>query len=203
MNKIKNFIKTSLIGGVIIVLPIAILVFIFKKLFDIVTNLVQPMTNFILKFFSLPEIVADIIVITIIMVVCFIVGLVIKTRIGIFIHKNLEERVLKIAPGYKTIKETVLQFIGKDKTAFSRVALAKIFENDTLVTTFVTDEHEDGSYTVFMPTGPNPTSGNIYHLKNEYVFPIDVDVEETLRSIISCGAGSTKIIDAYRKKYKV
>ena len=99
-----------------------------------------------------------------------------------------------------------MQILGRNKSAFSRVALVKLFNNDTLVTTFITDEHEDGSFTVFMPTGPNPTSGNIFHLNKDSVFPVEVSVEETLRSIISCGAGSvitsysihyTKLYDSY------
>jgi uncharacterized membrane protein len=84
---------------------------------------------------------------------------------------------------------------------FSSVALARIFDNDTLVTAFVTDRHVDGSYTVFVPTGPNPTSGGIYHLKAENVFPVDVSVEDAMRSIISCGAGSSTLIAKLGEKH--
>ena len=98
------------------------------------------------------------------------------------------------------IKETVSQFIGNKKSPFSSVALAQIFGNETLVTVFVTDEHPDGSFTVFMPTGPNPTSGNIYHLKGDFVHPVDVPVEAAMKSIISCGAGSEKLVGSYLEK---
>jgi uncharacterized membrane protein len=74
------------------------------------------------------------------------------------------------------------------------VALVRLFGNETLVSAFVTETHPDGSYTVFMPTGPNPTSGNIYHVPGENVFPVDVSVEDTMRSIISCGAGSSTLV---------
>lgn len=62
----------------------------------------------------------------------------------------------------------------------------------------VTDTHEDGGCTVFVPTGPNPTSGNIYHLRPENVFPVDTSVEDTMRSIISCGAGSSMLIARFQ-----
>ena len=98
------------------------------------------------------------------------------------------------APGYSLVKETVFQFLGNKKSPFSSVALAQIFGNETMVSCFVTDTHEDGSRTVFVPTGPNPTSGNIYHLEAKYVHPVDVSVEDAMRSIISCGAGSSTLL---------
>ncbi len=68
--------------------------------------------------------------------------------------------------------------------------LAQIFCNETLVTCFITDKHDDGTYTLFVPTGPNPTSGNIYHVKSKYVHPITSPTEDVMRTIISCGGGS-------------
>lgn len=200
MNKFKEFFKTSLLGGVVVILPVAILAAFAKWLFDFVTNLIQPLTNLITTRSDYRELLADVLVIAIILTVCFLVGVVVRTKLGEWIYNTIEERVLKVAPGYGLIKETVLQFIGKKKSPFSSVALCQIFGNETLVSAFVTDTHEDGSSTVFVPTGPNPTSGNIYHLKKEFVHPIDVPVEEAMRSIISCGAGSTKLIRAYREK---
>ena len=40
----------------------------------------------------------------------------------------------------------------------------------------------------------------IYHLAGQFVHPIDVPVEDAMRSIISCGAGSSKLIEAYAKR---
>jgi uncharacterized membrane protein len=62
------------------------------------------------------------------------------------------------------------------------------------MTGFVTDIHENGLYTIFVPTGPNPTTGFIFHLEEAYVQKIDTPVEEAMRSIISCGAGSECLI---------
>jgi uncharacterized membrane protein len=92
------------------------------------------------------------------------------------------------------VKETVNQFLGKKESPFSSVALVQIFENDTKVTGFITDRHDNGTITVFVPTGPNPTSGFIYHLDAEYVHPVDVSVEDAMRSVISCGAGSGALV---------
>lgn len=200
MNRIKSFISTTFLGGIIVILPVVILAAAFGWVFNFVTNLIQPFTNILIAKSDFKEIIAEGIVLAIILMVCFFVGAVVRTRFGKFLYTIIEQNLLKIAPGYTLIKETVLQILGSKKSPFSSVALAKLFENDTMVTCFITEEHDDGSYSVFVPTGPNPTSGNIYHLKNKYVFPIDIPVESAMRSIISCGAGSDILIKKHQKK---
>ena len=199
MNRMKSLIKTSFLGGLTVILPVAILIFVFKWIFGVVARVVQPLTDLILIKSNLREIIADLLAVAIIITVCFIVGVIVKTQIGRFIHTSLENSILKFAPGYSLIKETVMQFLGRKKNPFSSVALVQVFGNETMLTAFITDEHSDGSYTVFVPTGPNPTSGNIYHLESRFVHKVDVPVEDAMRSIISCGAGSTMLIDAQRK----
>ncbi len=203
MSRMKSFIKTSFLGGLTVILPVAILVFVFKWVFNVVTRIIQPVTNLILIKSDVHEILADLLAVAVIIIVCFFVGVIVKTKVGTFIHTSLEDSILKFAPGYSMIKEIVTQFFGRKKVPFSSVALVQIFESETMMTAFVTDEHSDGSYTVFVPTGPNPTSGNIYHLEGKFVHPVDVPVEEAMRSIISCGAGSTRLIDAHRKYKRV
>lgn len=199
MDRMKSLIKTSFLGGLTVILPVAILVFVFKWIFGVVARVIQPLTDLILIKSNLREIVADLLAVAIIITVCFIVGVIVKTQIGKFIHTSLENSILKFAPGYSMIKETVMQFLGRKKTPFSSVALVQVFGNETMLTAFITDEHSDGSYTVFVPTGPNPTSGNIYHLESRFVHQVDVSVEDAMRSIISCGAGSAMLIGAHRK----
>ena len=197
MDRLKNFIKTSLIGGITVILPAALLVLIFKWIFKWVTDIIQPFTSLIMARSQFHEYIADTIVIIVILVACFLIGVFVKTKVGKFIQENLEDHILNFAPGYVILKETVMQFLGKKKSPFSSVALVQAYENDTLMTAFITDEHENGFYTVFVPTGPNPTTGFIFHLKQQYVHPVSVPVDQALRSVISCGAGSSNLIRSY------
>ena len=199
MKRISAFFKTSLLGGTVVILPVAILILVFAWIFRFITNTIQPLTNMVIKRFLLPEISADILVIVIIVMGCFIVGAFVKTRLGDMVFKTLENRILKEAPGYSLIKETVVQLLGRKEAPFSQVALVRIFGNDTLMSGFITDRHPDGSYTLFVPTAPNPTSGGVFHLKGEDVYPINVPVDQAMRSIISCGAGSTMLMDEYKR----
>ncbi|MEN8254196.1 MAG: DUF502 domain-containing protein [Verrucomicrobiota bacterium] len=204
LKRTKNFFKTTLLGGIIVILPTIILVFAFKWLFGMVGNGIKPLTDLVVENIALPnhydQLIAALIVISVIVLGCFIVGLFVKTRIGRWIYTGFEGSILSKAPGYKMVKETVNQFLGKKESPFSSVALVRIFENDTKVTAFITDRHDDGTITVFVPTGPNPTSGFIYHLDQQYVHPVDVSVEDAMRSVISCGAGSEKLVKGLEEK---
>lgn len=198
-ERTKNFFRTTVLGGVIVILPITILIFAFRWLFGIVGNAIKPLTDLAVAYIPLPsrydQPIATLLVLIVIFSLCFLVGLFIRTRLGLYLYSGLESSLLSKTPGYKMIKETVNQFFGKKVSPFSSVALIQIFQNETLVTGFVTDKHAGDMVSVFVPTGPNPTSGFIYHLPKKYVHPVDVPVEDAMRSVISCGAGSSMLIE--------
>lgn len=196
MSKLKAFIGKALLGGVLVLLPVAILLGAFNWVFKFVTDLIQPLTDVVVKNNGMPEVVGDTIVVLLIALVCFVVGTLVTTGVGRWLHAILDEYLSRFAPGYKLTKDIVGQFLGDKSTSpftNGEVAKAKIFgiDSDTTVTAIVTCKHEDGTYTVFVPTGPNPTSGNMYHLPEDQVelFP-NASVESMMKSIIACGAGS-------------
>ncbi|MCH8904077.1 MAG: DUF502 domain-containing protein [Bacteroidetes bacterium] len=199
MKKLRGFVKTTLLGGFVIVLPVAAMIAVMNWIFGFIGSIVQPLTDLIVKNSQFQEMVGDIISVTVILVFCFGVGVIVQTTFGKFLYDFIEHNLLIKIPGFNLIKETILQFVGTKKSPFSSVALARIYQNDTLATAFITDEHDDGSYSVFVPTGPNPTSGQIFHLKREYVQKIDVKIEDAMKSIISMGAGSDVLIKSYNK----
>lgn len=198
MKRLRSFLKTSLLGGLVVILPATILVSVSLWLFGLITNWIKPLSDTLRSYSEYSELISDFIGITLIVITCFFVGVLVRTRLGGFLFRTIENRILKLMPGYSMIKETVLQVFGnRDESPFTSVALAQVYGNDTLATVFITDKHADGSFTVFMPTGPNPTSGLIFHLKGEYVHPVDLPVQDAMRSIISCGAGTHRLLQQH------
>jgi uncharacterized membrane protein len=203
LKRIRNFFKTTLLGGVIVILPAIILILAFKWLFGVVGGAIAPLTNLVVEWLPVPEqynrMAATLIVLAVIILGCFCIGLFVRTRLGRMIYSAFENSFLSKAPGYRMIKETVNHLLGKKTSPFSSVALVNIYGNGTLMTAFITDRHENGMVTVFVPTGPNPTSGFIYHIDQQYVHPVDVSIEDAMRSVISCGAGSEKLLQGMVK----
>jgi uncharacterized membrane protein len=194
MKRLKKFIKTTILGGVIVLLPVLLTGFLLNWLFNFITGLINPLTKMVVEKAQMQKYVADVLVILIIIAICFIVGLLVSTKLGRFFHRQMEKRILKVMPGYTLFRNTIKQFLGQDKAPVSRVALVQAFGNSTLMTGFVTDQHPDGRYTVFVPSALNPTTGLILHMEKQYVHLVDASVEDTMRSIISCGAGSTQLL---------
>ena len=194
MNRLKEFVKSTVVGGLLVILPLAISFLTLTWVFGLVQEAISPLKTIVMQKSPLQGVVADILALALLIVVCFSVGVLVRTRLGKWLYSVLESNVFLKVPGYSLIKETVYQFLGKKKSPFSSVALVQIFDNETLLSAFITDEHADGTCTVFVPTGPNPTSGNIYHLPKDRVHPVDVSIEDAMRSIISCGAGSSILI---------
>jgi uncharacterized membrane protein len=63
------------------------------------------------------------------------------------------------------------------------------------MTGFITDEYNGDSLTVFVPTGPNPTNGFIFHVKEHQIQRVDVSVEDAMKSILGVGTGSKKFME--------
>ncbi len=200
MKRFNTFIKTSLLGGFAVILPIAILIIIFKWIFSIVIQVIHPLTSLVLARSGLQEIAAGIIVLGIITASCFLLGVIVKTNFGNFLRGRIDHHLSRLIPGYGMVKSTVGHFFERDKQPFSSVALVRAFGTDAMMTGFVIDHHASGWYTVFVPCGPNPTTGYIFHMRPEDVIPVQVSIEAALRSVISCGVGSKPLIDALERR---
>jgi uncharacterized membrane protein len=194
MEKIKSFLRTTLFGGFLVVLPIIILIFVLGWLYDFLTDKIRPITHILIETARLSEVVASAAAVVAILLLFFLVGLIVRTRIGKYFFHNFEERLLKRIPLYRIIKETVIQLFGGEKIIFKSVALVKPFGNETMITAFVTDESLNGYTTVFIPSAPAPTGGYIYHIKNEFVIKIDYPIEQAMKTVLSLGAGSKEFL---------
>lgn len=199
MNKIKSFLKTTFFGGFLVVLPIFVLIFVLNWFYEFLIENISPITKVLIQTTRVNEVVAAVIAVTIILLLFFLVGLLVQTRLGKFFFEMFEERVLKRIPIYRIIKETVIQLFGGEKMIFKGVAIVRPFQNDTIITAFITDESPNGYVTVFIPSAPAPTGGYIYHIKKEYVTKINYPVEQAMRTVLSLGAGSRDFISRLKE----
>ncbi len=199
-SAIGNFVRRSLMGGLLILLPVAIVGFFFKWLYQTASGMIAPFADVFVDIFGLPKPVADLLVVAILVLVCFAVGNLVATRVGSWLWERVESLLMAKVPGYRSVREITAQLLGKSSDSpFKRGEVAQVWlygrSVDVTVLGLVTSRHEGGGYTVFVPTGPNPTSGFIYHVDARLVqLRPEVRVEQLMKTVIACGAGSAALI---------
>ena len=200
LRRFRNFLRTTLIGGVVALAPLTLIILLFRWAINVIGRNLTPLVDTILQdpdpnpYYKFALYVLTF---TAILLFFFIIGLIVRTRMFVFMNKAEDKYLAKI-PGYKLAKETVQQFFGKNRSFFKEVVLVDIFNSGVLMTGFITDDQGE-IITVFVPTGPNPTSGNIYHLPSEKVLKTGASVDNGMKSIISCGAGSSEVFSSLEK----
>jgi uncharacterized membrane protein len=193
-KRLRNFFRTTLIGGFVALAPLTLIILLFRWVINLIGRNLTPVVD---RLMQDPDpnpyikLALYVLTFTAILIFFFMIGIIVRSRWFAFLNKAEDRYLLKI-PGYRLAKETVQQFFGKNRSFFREVVLVDIFNSGVLMTGFITDDQGE-IITVFVPTGPNPTSGNIYHMPRERVLKTKATVDTGMKSIISCGAGSEQV----------
>jgi uncharacterized membrane protein len=192
MQKIAEFTKTTLIGGVLVVIPIYLSALLLIKTISGIMALLSPVTE------QLPADVQfrRIIAILIIVAVCFVAGLIIRTGAGLRAKNAFEQLLLKKIPGYTLLRGLAGRLAGESKSEMFAVALAEIEE--ALVPAFIVEELDDGRYVIFVPSVPTPAAGAIYIIARERVHLVDASFAKAVSVISKWGAGAGDLVKTMR-----
>lgn len=194
---LARFIKKALLGGIVVLLPLTIVIAFFRWMFKFFTGLIQPYTNDLISVYAMPDYAGHLIVITIIVLLCFMAGTVVSTRAGNWLWNAVDAFLQERVPGYKAVKELVAQLVQGGGAARGEVCLVKVMGRDVdiTVTGLITSRHADGRVTVFVPCGPNPTTGFIYHVAADLVeLRPYVKVDAMMKTVIGCGVGAADVL---------
>jgi uncharacterized membrane protein len=134
----------------------------------------------------------------VLIVVCFLAGLAVRTGPGLRAKNALERNLLERIPGYALVRGLAARVAGKQEDEAFAVALVEIEE--ALVPAFVVEEHDDGQFTVFVPSVPTPAAGSIYILPKERVHVVDVPFAQAAAVITKWGAGARALKEALDKQ---
>ena len=196
IQRINQFIKATLMGGLVVILPSILLLNILWWLNELMKDTTRPLVNVFVDNIGLSELLSQVIVISIVIGICFFLGVVIRNRVGAFLIQGAEKQILERIPGYSMIKELVGYFLASDKkSAFSSPALVQPWGTDVWLTGFIVEEINDTYSTVFIPTAPNPLPVALFVicLSQKYVLLITVETE-MFKTIVACGAGSRELL---------
>ena len=202
-KRLQRFIVTTFIGGLVVILPLTLFIFLVQLVVGFTAKLLKPIRALIPFSDSVSSGLLDLLSLSIVLTLFFFVGIVVRTSVGGKMFTRFEQRWLMNLPLYGVLRETVRQFLGRKKTPFSQVVLVDAFGTGALMTGFVTDDEVGGGYiTVFVPTAPNPTNGFVFHIKKEKLRFVDTRPEDAMSSIIGVGTGSSALFTLPEKPIK-
>lgn len=199
-------IRSSILTGIFVVIPIFLSVWIaftlFTRLTDWAVSYVQEApfseslppfwTDLLVRLFSLLFLVG----------ILFLIGLLTRIAIGRKLILLMEKLLLKL-PIIRFIYSTCKQigdalWSSKGGGMFHQVVLCEYPRKGSWAIGFLTNKNEDEFeitrrlgrplISVFIPTTPNPTSGFLLYIPREECVFLDMTVTDAMRLIVSCGA---------------
>ncbi|MGB5238694.1 MAG: DUF502 domain-containing protein [Flavobacteriaceae bacterium] len=192
MKTIWKFIKTTVIGGLLFLVPVVVLIVILIQAYGLMLKVAQPLEELI----PIDEIggvaIANIIVILLILLICFIAGLLATGGLFKRIQHNLEHKLLLKIPGYGFIKG-ITNSMKKGQEASEHFLPVLIHFEEFEQIGFEIERAKSGKVVVYLPGSPNPWSGVIIYLDAERVESIDISVPDAISHMEQLGMGSDKI----------
>jgi len=193
MKYAREFVMSTVVGGVLIVVPVYLAVLLLLKGMKSAAGLVRPVAALLPDWIPAEGFFSLVLVLTI----CFLVGIAVRTRSGRAVRERMEVAFFGRLPGYGLIRSLTQRLAGdSDENAWTP-ALVEIEE--ALVPAFIIEALDDGRFTVFVPSVPTPLAGAVYILSPERVHIIDVPFTQAIRSISRWGSGSRDLVAAMRK----
>jgi uncharacterized membrane protein len=191
MKRFVAFLKSTLLGGLIVVLPAWLAVLLVLKALGQLQVFVKPVSSHLPQSFAHPRIIAILVLIGL----CFLVGALIQTAIGAKAERAAERAVLEKIPGYTVLRSLASRLSDHSETASFEPALVEIEE--ALVPAFIVEQHSADRCTVFAPSVPTPMAGAVYIIDNNRVHPLDLPAISVMQCIAKWGGGSAKLLGAY------
>jgi uncharacterized membrane protein len=187
MKGLAELTKTTLIGGLLVVLPIYLSILLLAKTLSGVLALLSPVTAAIPAGVQFRQVIA----ILIVLAVCCVAGIAVRTGPGLRAKYALERSVLERIPGYALVRGLAERVSGDGREGAFRPALVEVEE--ALSPGFIIEELDDGRYTVLVPSVPTPAAGSLFILPRERVHPVDVPFTQAVKVISQWGTGAGEL----------
>ena len=197
MKKTLVFVAKAVLGGLIIIVPIYLAVLVLLKGMKSVGQLVRPFSLLLPEWFPAEQALSLLLV----LMICFIIGVAIRTRAGLAVRERIERGFFERIPGYALFRSLTQQMAGDSRQNVWKPALVEI--EDALVPAFIIEEFDDGRYTVFVPSIPTPLAGAVYILDRKRVHPLDVPFTEAIKTVSRWGSGAKNLVAAMERENNI
>lgn len=190
MSKDRRSFGGTLLAGILVVAPVYLGGLLLLKAMKSLAGLVKPIAGLLPDWVPADQFLSLLVV----LVLCYLIGLAIRTSAGSAIRQRLERSVFERIPGYALFRSFTLRLAGESEDEAWKPALVEI--EDALVPAFIIEELADGRYTVFVPSVPTLFAGAVYVLTRDRVHLLDIAFTQAMKSISRWGFGCKDLVAA-------
>lgn len=187
MKTLLLFLKTTITGGVLFLIPVALIVIVIGKVFRLLRPLVQRAVILLQVETAMGVLALTLVTSFILLVICFAAGLLIRFGRMKRLRKFTEDLILKFVPGFEYVKAMA----GHDDRGDPRSTLTAIllWDEDAWVIAFIVEQAPTGYTTVFIPESPRVDSGNSKMLLTASLTYHEITMREAMSCLRHYGAG--------------
>ena len=192
MKDLRRLIRTTVIGGVLFLIPLVFVVVVFGKAFQIMKVVATPLGKLIpvesVAGFAMVEILTAFITI----VSCLLAGTLARSPWGRKLNEKLDAVLLQLIPGYAWVKGIAGGLQDEDAEEVLKPVLVRFDDHFQLA--LEVDRAADGLVAVFIPGSPDPRSGAVSYVTGDRIQPVDAGFQSVVRICKNLGRGSTVIL---------
>ena len=195
-RKIARHIRSTLIAGVLILVPIAITYILLKWVFDNIDGLLQPLLEGITDR-HIPGLG-----LLVLLIIVYLLGLIWTKRLGRRTIRTLQLFLLKIpliGAVYGPARKLIESFTGDSTAGFKRVVVVEYPKQGTWMIGFLTGISNVVPGTtmgvIYLPTAPTPNSGWVAMVPIQNIYDTTMTVREAMSMVLSGGISSPVQID--------
>jgi uncharacterized membrane protein len=190
-----KFIKMTLIGGAVFLVPVVLLIMIILRAMSIMMTVAEPVDR-LLPVHSIAGIGLSTIIAAVgLLLICFIAGLVAGSVYAQSAIEAVEKKVLNRIPGYALLR-AITSSRDESRVPDMQPVLATL-EGSSQVGLEV-EKLPDGRSVVYLPNAPNPLSGIVRLLDADRVQRLDVSLKAVQEHVEQLGKGSAALFEANR-----
>jgi uncharacterized membrane protein len=186
-----KFVMTTIIGGLVFLVPLMFLVFMIGKAIGFMMIIAEPMADWLPVDTVGGVALANLIAILAVIIVSFIAGLAARHTMAGGLVKTLETRVLTKIPGYAMIKGIKSGFDASETEKMKPVAL-QLGSAERVALEI--EKLPDGRSMIYIPSAPSPWSGVTQILPADQITYLDVPVTKVIELTEKYGHGVEELL---------
>ncbi|MBT3194782.1 MAG: DUF502 domain-containing protein [Verrucomicrobia bacterium] len=197
MKSFAQFIKTTILGGLIFLVPLVVVTVVLAKAHEVMSKVAKPFSALIPLDTVGGVAIANLLAILAILLCCLIVGMLAKGDTAKRLLKSTEEKLLVI-PAYAFVKGVTDSLISSEEAAKAFIPVIVKFDDNAQMA-FEIERSEEGNVVIYLPGSPNPWSGSMVYFKEDRVERLDMSVPDAINNIRHLGRGSAKLGDPVQR----